>query len=58
MSDAGKRLIESAQQALDFAEGKADTTQYRIHIPKEIDVKTIRENMDMTQSEFAKTFWV
>src|SRR5687768_5852149 len=56
MSKAGKRLIESAQQALDFARGTANPDQYRVHIPQEIDVKQIRESMGMTQSEFADYF--
>jgi putative transcriptional regulator len=56
MSKAGKRLIESAQQALDFAEGTTDASVYRVHIPSEIDVKQIRENQHMSQSEFAKYF--
>lgn len=56
MSEAGKRLIESAQQALDFAEGRADTNDYRVHIPDKIDVKTIRKSLDITQEEFAEHF--
>jgi putative transcriptional regulator len=56
MSKAGKRLIESAEQALAFAEGKADAKAYRVHIPEEIDVKKIREDMGMSQSEFADYF--
>ena len=56
MSDAGKRLIESAQQALDFIEGKADAAQYRVHIPEAIDVKAIRESLEMSQAEFADHF--
>jgi putative transcriptional regulator len=56
MSAAGKRLIESAQQALNFAEGKADQSEYRVHIPEQIDVKQIRESLSMSQSEFATYF--
>jgi putative transcriptional regulator len=56
MSDAGKRLIESAQQALDFAKGNTATEDYRVHIPDEIDVKQIREELGMSQSEFAEHF--
>lgn len=56
MTDAGKRLIESAQQALDFAEGKADRNVYRVYIPDEIKVKEIRGNLGMSQSEFAEHF--
>lgn len=56
MSDAGKRLIESAQQALDFAKGTANIEEYRVHIPEEIDVKKIRKSLGMSQSEFAEYF--
>ena len=35
MSEAGKRLIESAQQALAFAEDRAEPQTYRVHIPEE-----------------------
>ena len=56
MSDAGKHLIESAQQALDFAKGNATAEDYRVHIPDEIDVKKIREELGMSQSEFAEHF--
>jgi putative transcriptional regulator len=56
MSKAGKRLIESAQQALEFAVGTADDKAYRVHIPDEIDVKQIRENLGMSQAQFAVHF--
>jgi putative transcriptional regulator len=56
MSKAGKRLIESAEQALAFAEGNADEQAYRIHIPEEIDVRKIREDMGMSQAQFAAYF--
>lgn len=44
------------EQALAFAEGTADPSQYRIHIPHEIDVRRIREKLGMTQEEFARQF--
>jgi len=56
LSKAGKRLIESAQQALDFVEGRADASAYHVYIPDEIDVKQIRENLHTSQSEFAEYF--
>ncbi|MBZ0302247.1 MAG: helix-turn-helix domain-containing protein [Anaerolineae bacterium] len=56
MSKAGKRLIESAKQALAFAEGTADPSEYRVTIPDDIDVKRIRETLNMSQSEFAEHF--
>jgi hypothetical protein len=39
MSYTGKRLIESAQQALDFAKGTANAKDYRVHIPDDILLK-------------------
>lgn len=56
MTDAGKRLIESARQARDFAKGTANAKEYRVHIPEEINVKKIREALGMSQSEFAEYF--
>src|SRR5574341_1220083 len=56
MTDKGKRLIESAKQALDFARGTADDAQYRVHIPEEINVREIRESLGMSQAEFADYF--
>ncbi len=56
MSEAGKRLIESAEQALAFAEGRADPKTYRVHIPEEIDVRHIRERFHMSQGQFAREF--
>lgn len=52
---AGERLIESARQALAFAKGKEDHGR-EVHVPDDIDVKAIRENISLSQSEFAKLF--
>ena len=30
--------------------------KYRVHIPREIDVRAIRSKLDMTLEEFAQTF--
>ena len=56
MSEAGKRLIESAEQALAFAEGHVDRNAYRVHIPEAIDVRHIREGFNMSQAQFARQF--
>jgi len=56
MSEAGKRLIESAEQALAFVEGLSAPENYRVHIPKEIDVRHIREKFHMSQAQFAREF--
>ena len=56
MSEFGKRLIKSAEEALAFAEGKAEAKKYRVHIPEEIDVKRIRKNLGLSQGQFADTY--
>ena len=47
MTEAGKRLIESAEQALAFAEGREGPEGYRVHIPEGIDVRRIREGFQL-----------
>jgi putative transcriptional regulator len=43
-------------EALAFANGTADESQYVVHIPAEIDVRAIRDRLGMTQQEFAIRF--
>ena len=57
MKTAGKRIIESAEEALAFAEGKEDHDSI-VHIPDEINVRRIRKKMGMTQEVFANYFGV
>jgi len=52
---AGQRMIESARQALAFAEG-LDDHGCVVHVPDEIDVKAIREKISLSQREFARLF--
>jgi putative transcriptional regulator len=52
---AGDRMIESARQALAFAQGKPDHG-FEVHIPEEIDVRAIRKKISLSQGEFAKLF--
>lgn len=52
---AGERMIASAKQALAFAKDEKDHGCV-VHIPDEIDVKAIREKVEMSQSEFARLF--
>lgn len=49
-------LESSLRQALAFANGTADESQYGVHIPHEIDVRRIRGKLGMTQEEFAREF--
>lgn len=58
MSNAGTRILKSARQALAYATGEADTTQYGVHIPATLDVKAIRQKVGMSQDVFAGHFGV
>lgn len=58
MSRAGSRILESAREALAFAEGKADPAGFRVHVPEDIDVGAIRRKIGMTQEVFARHFGV
>lgn len=53
VADGIRRGLE---EAVAFAEGKADASGYRVHIPQKIDVKVIRVKLGMTQEEFAGRF--
>jgi putative transcriptional regulator len=53
MSRAGRRLIESANEALAYAEG-GPAPRYGLHVPDEIDVRAIRQKVGMTQEAFAR----
>jgi putative transcriptional regulator len=49
-------ILRGLKEALAFAEGTADMSLYRVHIPAEIDVKAIRGRLGLTQQEFAIRF--
>jgi putative transcriptional regulator len=44
------------EEAIAFAQGKANSRDYRVHIPQQIDVKAIRAKLGMTQEAFARQF--
>lgn len=58
MSNLGKRLIASAKEARRIAQGKADPATYRVHIPKRIDVASIRKRAGLSQNAFAAKFGI
>ena len=53
---SGKRIIKSMQEALAISREELSHNTYKIHIPKSVDVKAIREKMGLSQSSFAKNF--
>lgn len=56
MSKVADSIRRGLQQAVAYAEDKADTNAYRVHVPERVDVKAIRTRLDMTQEEFAACF--
>ena len=56
MSKIGASILRGFEEAIAFAEGTADMSLYRVHIPPEIDVKAIRGRLGLTQQEFAVRF--
>lgn len=56
MSTVADSIRRGLEQALAFAEGKADPNAFRVHVPQKIDVKSIRTQLGMTQEVFAGLF--
>jgi putative transcriptional regulator len=53
---AGQRMIASAKQALELANGENNACV--VHIPDEINTARIRKKINMSQSQFAAYFGV
>jgi putative transcriptional regulator len=51
-----ERIKRGLEQALAYMDGTADLSKYRVHVPKQIDVRAIRTKLKMTQQEFAGVF--
>ena len=56
MSTGAESIRRGLEQAVAYAEGTADASAYRVHVPEQIDVKAIRVKLEMTQEEFAGRF--
>jgi putative transcriptional regulator len=53
ISESIRRGLE---EAIACAEGAADLSLYKVHIPAQIDVKAIRTRLGLTQQRFAARF--
>jgi putative transcriptional regulator len=58
MSKLGKRLIASVKEARAVLRGKARGSTMRVHVPADVDVRTIRKKLGVSQSEFAARFGI
>ena len=50
----GEELIQSAHEALEIAQGKAEPEG--IYIPKKVDVAEIRKRQNLSQADFADRY--
>ena len=55
MSKAGERILRSIEQARAFARGET-TEGFIVHVPKQVDVKDIRQKTGLSQEAFARRF--
>lgn len=51
-----KSIRLGLRQAIAYGQGKAGKADYRVHVPKHLDVRAIRTKLGMTQEEFAAQF--
>lgn len=58
MSDVAESIRRGLEEAIAFAKGGANASQYRVHYPKALDVRAIRTKTGMTQEMFAQRFGV
>ena len=53
---AFRKIMQGAEAALEIARGESDPRHYRIHVPSDVDVKSIRKKLHLSQSEFCERF--
>lgn len=56
MSKVAKSIRRGLEEAVAYARGEADVRRYSVHVPDQIDVRTIRTKLGMTQEEFVARF--
>ena len=49
-------IRKGLEEAIEYSRGTADKRNYRIHIPRKVDVREIRSRLNMTQEEFSARF--
>jgi putative transcriptional regulator len=56
MSKVADSIRRGLEEAVAYARGAAKESDYRVHVPARIDVRTIRTKLGMTQEECAGRF--
>lgn len=49
-------IMAGAREALAYARGEADLSQYKVHLPSDINVRAIRKKTGLTQEAFAMRY--
>jgi putative transcriptional regulator len=50
------RIVQGAREALAFVTGEANSNNYRIHVPSDVDVAGVRRRLSLSQTEFSQRF--
>jgi putative transcriptional regulator len=53
---SSKKIVDGLNEALAHARGQKLGKVHRVNVPAEIDVRAIRERLELTQQKFAETF--
>ena len=56
MTKAFDKIMDGLNDALEIAEGRADPSTFRVHVPAEVDVKAIRKREGLSQEAFARKY--
>ena len=57
MSKIGESLLKGAQEALSYAKGmKKGAKAHQIKVPKVVNVRAIRDKLNMSRSDFAALY--
>lgn len=49
-------IMQGLREALAYVEGTADPSTYKVHAPRDVDVRAVRKRLGMTQTAFAARF--
>lgn len=50
------RIMRGLGEAAAYVRGEVDPRDFRVHVPKSVDVKAIRQRMKLTQAGFARRY--
>lgn len=54
MTKAGEKILRGAREAIAYARGRRDG--FAVHVPDEVDVRSIRQRTGLSQTDFAAKY--